>query len=809
MIKKILLVSCFIISGVLFSQTNHYEINTAVPAQKIQEGKLRLGGTSASGKKLSVNSHYVAIDKTPFIPIAGEFHYSRYPQQYWEESIKKMKAGGVNLIATYVFWNIHEDKEGEFRWDGDRDLRKFIQLCASYNMYVIVRIGPFDHGEIRNGGLPDWLLGKPLMIRANDPLYLSYTEKLYSQIATQLKGLYFKENGPIIGVQVENEYQHSAAPWGLTYAGQPLDFTASERDLSATHNGVSVAEGNNPNANEGNSHMKTLKNIAVKAGMDVPLWTATGWGYAAIIPDESIPVMAAYAYPFWTEGKDLSPFFLYKDMRKMPDYAPVRYNPEDYPVFAAELGSGIMSVYSRRPIAEHKSFDAMINRCLGSGCNGIGYYMYHGGSTPKGEFYFNDEAFGLPKISYDFQAPIGEYGQVREGFHRLKLLHYFVQDFGNLLAPMATILPLNNESIKPENTKDLRYAVRAKGNSGFLFVNNFQDDAPSPDKNDIQIKVKTGKETISIPNQGGFSLKSDENVVLPYNFDLNGTNLVYATAQLLLKGDSGDNPYYVFFSPDGIQPEFLFEKKAVITNLTGAALQQTASGVLVKNNADVAQFTITAKGEKTTVLVIGKDLALQSYPVKINNTDYVAFSKAVVLSEKSGGLELLFDEHNTVNFSLYPAYKGSLTSTIGNIKPVNTGMFSEYSVNVPAVKTEPSVKKIGDKKYVVALPESVGNLNDLYLEVDYTADTAMGFIDGVLATDEFYKGFPWQIGLRKFLPKAKTKEMVFYFRPLSKDATFLNDLRPADVPDFGDKKELLLVKGFRFTPQYKTTLNFK
>ena len=224
-------------------------------------------------------------------------------------------------------------------------------------------------------------------------------------------------------------------------------------------------------------------------------------------------------------------------MHKNPDYAPVRYKPEDYPVFAAELGSGIMSVYTRRPIAAHKSFDAMINRCLGSGANGIGYYMYHGGSTPKGSsYFFSDEAYGLPKITYDFQAPIGEYGQVREGFHRLKLLHFFLNDFSDLLAPLQTILPANAASLKPDNLTDLRYALRAKGNSGFLFIDNFQDDTVTTDKMDIQVKIKTAKGNIMIPEVGGFNIKGDENAIFPFNFDLNGAALNYATAQLLAKG---------------------------------------------------------------------------------------------------------------------------------------------------------------------------------------------------------------------------------------------------------------------------------
>ena len=344
-----------------------------------------------------------------------------------------MKAGGINIVATYVFWSMHEEHEGEFTWQGERDLRHFIKLCAQYDMPAIVRIGPFGHGEVRNGALPDWLLGKPVSVRSNDPAYLVYVERLYDQIGRQLRGLMFKDGGPVVAIQLENEYQHSAAPWGLTYPGQPLDFTAADRDRAVTQEGVGVATGPNPYAELGNDHLRILKALAQKAGLIAPIYTVTGWGNAAVIPNETLPVTAGYAYPTWTPKKDISPFYLYTDLHKKPDYAPVRYVPTDYPYFCAELGSGIMSTYTRRPVVPANSMDALINRCLGSGANGIGYYMYHGGSTPKGDF-FNDEAYGYPKISYDFQAPIGEYGKVRPAFHRLKLLHYFLNSFSPELA---------------------------------------------------------------------------------------------------------------------------------------------------------------------------------------------------------------------------------------------------------------------------------------------------------------------------------------------------------------------------------------
>src|SRR5690606_15007614 len=133
------------------------------------------------------------------------------PEQYWEEQILKMKAGGINVIATYVFWNIHEWKEGVFDWSGNKDLRRFLLLCKKHGMNTIVRIGPFCHGEIRNGGIPDWIYGRPCEIRSDNEGYLYYVRRLYHHIAGQLEGLYFKDGGNVIGIQLENELQHSAA----------------------------------------------------------------------------------------------------------------------------------------------------------------------------------------------------------------------------------------------------------------------------------------------------------------------------------------------------------------------------------------------------------------------------------------------------------------------------------------------------------------------------------------------------------------------------------------------------------------------
>ena len=136
------------------------------------------GGTSTNpdGHILSMNERYLTMDGKPWLPVMGEFHYTRVPEAQWEEEILKMKEGGVSIIATYVIWIHHEEIEGQFDWTGQRNLRHFVELCAKHGMYVYPRIGPWAHGEARNGGFPDWLLQKASNTRQNDPVYLSYVQ---------------------------------------------------------------------------------------------------------------------------------------------------------------------------------------------------------------------------------------------------------------------------------------------------------------------------------------------------------------------------------------------------------------------------------------------------------------------------------------------------------------------------------------------------------------------------------------------------------------------------------------------------------
>lgn len=764
-------------AGVLAMAQQVYELDMPVKEKTIYSGHLKLGGSNPSGERIEVNSYYMSVGGKPVIPVMGEFHYSRYPECQWEEEILKMKAGGVTVIPTYVFWSIHEEKEGVFNWEGNRNLRKFLSLCQKHNMWTVVRIGPFCHGEIRNGGLPDWLFAKPLEIRSNDANYLKYVKRLYEEIGRQLEGLYYKDGGTIIGTQIENEHQHSAAPWGITYPGEPKDMTSATYDANITMIGVSVQDKKITTADLGDLHMKTLKKMAEEAGIQTPLYTATGWGNAAVIGEEAIPVTAAYTYPFWAKP-GMSPFCMFKDIQKNPDYAPVRYDTEKYPSFCAEMGVGIQMIYTRRPIVTAKAAEALMVRTLGSGANGIGYYMYHGGSTPKmgPTAFFSDEPMGMPKISYDFQAPLGEFGLEHGSYRALRLLHLFLNDFSSQLAPMETVLPKGYEQMTPDNWETLRYAARVRGKSGFVFMVNFQDhDTARVDQKDLCLRLKFADETLRIPSQGTFTLPKDESLILPFNFQMEDALLKYATAQLLLKLDDKGMDHYFFFVPGGIRPEFVFDK----TTVAGKHCYTPEAGLK-------STFTVkTSGGKRFKVTTLTREQALNACKVD----GKLLITSSMVLPE-AGRVRLLNMGDLVFRYVEYPSAKG----------------FKEQMKEVPSVQPEYTFRKVGSRRLAVRFSgKEYPQVNDYFLRLDYTGDVAMAFLKGELVLDHFYYGAPWQISLKRFQQELTDEELGFYIRPLRKNAPFLSDLPGEAVPDFS-KGSVVRIDSVQVVPQYVTTL---
>ncbi len=804
--KYTVITLAFLFVAFSLSAQNNYTIDITKVRTDVIRGHLDLGGRSVKGDTIGVNSYYLERNGKPFIPVIGEFHFSRYPHQYWDEELKKMKAGGITVVATYVFWNMHEFKEGKFDWSGDFDVRQFTELCAKNGLDVLMRIGPFAHGEIRNGGLPDWLYGRPIDVRSNDQTYLFYTNRLYQEIGKQLKGLMFKDGGPIIGVQLENEYQHSTAPWGFTYQDAPKERTVAGRDRKIIQDGVGINTMGNEFADEGRNHIKTLKKLALKAGLITPIYTATGWGFATIVEKGSIPVMAGYAYPFWESSIRPSPFYLFKDIQQKPDYSPVSYDVNLYPSLAAELGTGMAVTYSRRPKVKGESFLPLMVRTVGSGTNGLGFYMYHGGTTPSIGNYFFTEGAGLHNKSYDYQAPIGEFGNVSSGYYPLKLINYFLKCYGNDLAPLYPILPMTNDSIKANNAKTLRYSVRSNGNKGYLFMHNFQDHLEMNDLQGLKIDVATKSGVVTFPETGTFTLKAGSSAIFPFNVNYNGVEIRMATVQPFCSFTNKNKRYNVMVSVDGIVPEIVLKGKAKVT---GNGIQTS-----MRNGNTVVTFVagkrIDFQVNGVSFLVLPNSDAENAYIVGKSGDEKLVISKALVL-DNGEQISLISKNPEHIDFVIYPA-AANVSSIEGTITKEKSQLknSSKWRVSVPKIETGIKLLQADDSHFVLkAGSVDLSKVNDLFITFDYRGDRGICMMNGELQTDDLYTSKPWTIGLKKFQEALKTNDMYFYFMPMTKDAPYLNYLDKEILPDFGDKKSFLEIKQPLISIEYKVSVELE
>ncbi len=772
---------------------------------------LNMGGANPLGNTIAVNQHYLTLNGRPWVPVMGEFHFSRYPMESWEEELLKMKAGGISVVATYLFWIHHEEVEGQYNWSGACDIRRFVLLCKLHDLLVYPRIGPWAHGECRNGGFPDWLLQRcGSEVRQDSPVYLAHVLRYFKEIGRRLNRLLWKDGGPVIGIQLENE---------LT---------------------------NNP------QHIQTLKGLAREAGFDVPLYTMTGWGPAEVPDGEVIPVFGGYPDAFWdrqVEGWSRSSIRHYfysslrddntigADLRPRAEIGDLSYLSE-YPFGTCETGGGMQVSYHRRPRISADDIAALAMVKVGNGSNLQGYYMYHGGANPLGQHstlqesqasgYPND----LPVINYDFQAPIGQYGQVRESYHALRPLHLFLHDFGDRLAPLSPHLPASMPA-SVDDRKTLRWCIRSDGSQGFLFINNHQRIESLPDQLGIRFSVTLDGEKITLPSRP-VDIPSGLYTFWPLNFNLNGALLKYATAQPICQLSLEDGPCYVFASASGIASEFVFDEQSVI-KIDAPSGQQERKNKLMSLTGlipgpDCLIRLTCANGTSVSILLLDHILARQLYKLNVWGRERL-FLCGESLYVDGSTLHVQSTDPEMV-FSVYPAPR-SVEGARGHGLTANCyGIFTRYRIPTPAVQIHIEVHhtqaggpcqtvRIGpagvaqppeDAAFAAAdilqVKFPLGGLDDVHealLITDYVGDCARAYMGENLIDDHFYYGSSWEVGLGRFKPEILQKGLSLHFIPLLPDAPIY--FPPESLPEFGNVDDYLHVKSVTIKPVYDTTIS--
>jgi len=791
-------------------------IDAQRPIAPAETGFFHLGSVSKSGKSISVNSRYIVKNAEPWLPVMGEFHFARYPEAYWEEEILKMKAGGVQVVSTYIFWIHHEEIEGQFDWSGQRNLRHFVELCGKHGMYVVVRIGPWDHGEVRNGGFPDWVLAKS-KVRTNDPAYLSYVQRFYAEIGKQLQGLYWNDDGPIIGVQLENEYGKRG-----------------------------------PDA--GAAHISALKKLAVEAGINPPLFTVTGWPSADFPPQEVIPVFGAYPDGFWQDFKGDAPhdeaflFTLKRDINNNPADLARFARQEDKafahdPYFLAEAGGGMELSYHRRPLIQPADVAGVNVTHVGSGANLFGYYMFHGGANPEGKLTTLQETHAtgypndLPQISYDFQAPLGEYGQMHPSFRRLKLLHQFYNEFGPQLAPMVAFLPEQTPT-SAADAGTLRSAVRTDGNGGFLFVNNYVHNLPMPERTAVVFQVRLPNSAVQLPRKPA-DIPADAYFIWPFNLQMGSTRLTYSTAQLLTKLDSANSTDYVFFAIPGVAPEFAFDEKTAGKITADGATKTRANGTLyidgIEPGAHEAISIQPSAGKTIHILLLSQEQAESLWKIQVNGKPYLILSGADVFCDDAT-LYLRSRNHSALAFSILPALATEPKANAPLRKSGTDGVFTSYAADVeprpfdiqwkqtqqpgqaPPVQTSALQRKVpvavtpddtafkNAAAWRITMPANeMAGLSDVFLRIDYVGDIGRLYAGQHLLDDDFYHGATWEVGLKRFAPLAG-QNLTLDVLPLRKDAPIY--FSPKARPDFGSAEQISAVRAITAVPEYEVRVVF-
>ena len=756
---------------------------SARPAAAGSSG-FKMGTASApGGHTLTLDSRSLLRDGKPWLLISGEFHFSRCPESEWRDELLKIKGGGVSVVATYIFWIHHEEVEGKWDWSGQRNLRKFLQTCQGVGLNVLLRIGPWCHGEVRNGGFPNWLqkMGdeKVFELRRDNPGYLGYVTKLYAQIAQQTKGLLWKDGGPVIAIQLENEFS------GPT------------------------------------QHLMTLKQMARDAGIDVPLYTCTGWGSGGEAPfGELVPFSGSYVDGFWDRSLNGGGYGgvlnFSGGLRRgnaaamgMLGGAPATTNAAPtstvvrgvYPSCTCELGAGMMASYHRRVFMWPEDTESLALAKLGSGVNLLGFYMYHGGENPEGKLtylnetqtthYWND----LPVKNYDFQAPIGEYGQEREHYHWLRLLGLFLKDFGSGLSGMT--------SRTPNARGSLNWAARSNGDSGYLFVSHYQHLSPQPNRESVQFQIKLAGGDITVPSEP-VTIPYNSRFFWPLNLDLGGVKLIYASAQPIAQANDRNTRYTVFKQTAAIPAEFVFD--------AGTATVDSSTGKTAKENSQIqvrnvqpgpgAAIRLRGKdGKNHVIILLDEATSLDLWKGEWQGQERLFLTHANFLLDGSA-LRLRTESPEDCSVGILPA-PASLTDGRGNMPAKDDGLFRRFSPRVAPVarlqavveqvqpagpaRTIPIAPSVPSRQqgmamqpedvdfaqaavWRVKLPAGVDASRDLRLRVRYTGDVIRVYHGEKLLDDDFYHARPFEIGLRRYGSAVYQDGLVLKILPLREDA---------------------------------------
>jgi galactose-1-phosphate uridylyltransferase (family 1) len=665
---------------------------------------------------LSLTNRYLIRNGVPVIPVSGEMHYSRVPRHRWAERLRQMKAGGVTVVASYIFWLHHSPAPGDYRFDGNLDVAAFVDLAVETGLDVVLRIGPWVHAESRNGGFPDWVRHAPVRHRTDDPAYLAMVGEWFGALGAALGGRCAK----VLGIQVENEL-----------------YTQPE-------------------------HLRTLKRMSRQAGMSAPLWTATAWDSAELPEDEVLPLYGGYGDGFWVDSDaPWAPNFrdhyffshvwddpgIGADVRRAQNIEAAKGGPrvpsDLFPPATCELAGGMATAYHRRPRPSALDVATIAHCKIGNGSAWQGYYMYAGGTNPDTadgmqESHATGYPNDLPRLGYDFHAPIGEAGALAESHAELRRQHTFLSAFGARLAEMPSTLP----EVRPNGVEDretLRWALRSDGTSGFLFIAWHQPHFPLDTYRGARFQVVLDDGELEFPSRP-VDIPAGTLARWPVNLTAGGVRLDWATASALTLLP-GAVPTLVLLAEAGIPPAMAVagQERTVTPGLEPHRFE-TGSGTL-----DILVLPAETAGAVWVREAGGRRLLLSDNELQWDASGTIRVKAASTAPVRA------YDPATRAftDLALAPRQAPPVTDVPTTLLRPATDVPAEYGKH-DGRSSAPGREAFDEHAAVhrLHLPEWAADPGqDALLQIDWAGDVGELRVDGTTVTDRFWDGSRWQVNL--------------------------------------------------------------
>ncbi len=484
---------------------------------------------------------------------SGELHYFRIPESQWKDRLLKCKRAFLNTLGAYIAWNWHEEKEGEFNFKGDRDLNRWISLAEEVGLYIFIRPGPYICSEWDFGGFPNWLIPKNCELRSLEPNFIEYCTRYLNKVNEIIKPHLITKGGKIFLYQIENEFEVGDIPY----------------------------------------HIR-LKELAEKDGIDVPICTnENAWVRGTDIIEGPDPYLRSW--------------LISEVMNKIRNL--LRAQP-DKPPLGLEIGTHMYTkFYGQLPFSDGyrppELDEVYLKSLIASGISGFNWYMYHGG-TNIGYWTGRDIA-----SSYDFEAPIREWGELGKRYYISRRIGGFLESFQEDLLETR---PVEGECSVDE--KGVEVFMRKDKEKAFLFLSN----AYAKDRS-FKITLKepeTGK-NITIPEKGKYQIPGYSLTILPVNLKLfDDLILLYSTSEVFYFIDNGKEKMLILYRDAGLDGEIALKRGKDIK-------------VINYTHKENPQF-ITTEGLK--LIILDKETASKTWLFNYQGNRYPIISNIYFLEEE-------------------------------------------------------------------------------------------------------------------------------------------------------------------------------